>query len=144
MADDGVTAADQSFGMAATIDARILGVAARSAGVCTRAELVAVGVPTRTITARVAAGALARIGPGLYEVPALVTADTPLFRAARAHPDGAISHRTAARLWGFALPPPAIDEPVEVTVPRPGGSRPRVPGVRVHATRRWSPADWPR
>ncbi len=127
--------------MAATNDVAIRAVAAKAAGICTRAELREAGVPARTISARIAAGFLRKVGSGLYEVPMLVNDQTPVVRAARAHPRGAISHVGAARLWGFVVAPPAPDEPVDVAVPRPVGGRPSVNGVRVHVSRRWSPAD---
>lgn len=127
--------------MAGRIEAMVLKVAAGSAGVCTRAELRAAGVVDRTISARLEAGTLVRTGDGVFEVPALVTADTPLYRAAKAHPSGALSHRTAARLWGLPITPASTQDPLEVTVPRPASTRPAVPGVIVHRARRWSNTD---
>lgn len=124
--------------MAGRVDGAILDVAARSAGVCTRAELRRAGIADRTIDRRAAAGLLARVGPGVYQVPALTTVDSPYYRAARAHPRGAVSHRSAARLWGFPVPPPGEAEPVEVTVPAGSSVRARVPGVLLHSARRWS------
>lgn len=127
--------------MAGRVEAMILKVAAGSAGVCTRAELRAAGVSDRTISARLEAGTLVRTGEGVFEVPALVTTNSPLYRAAKAHPSGALSHRTAARLWGLPVGPAASHEPLEVTVPRPASTRPAVPGVIVHRARRWSSTD---
>ena len=124
--------------MAGTTDAAILGVAAASAGVCTRAELRAAGLPDSTITARVQAGWLASVGPGVYEIAALATPDTVHYRAARAYPLGAISHASAARLWGFPVGRAEPGEPVEVSVPRPLDAGPKLAGVEVHRPRRWS------
>lgn len=115
--------------------AAILGVAAPAAGVCTRAELRAAGVPDRTIGDQVRAEVLIRVGHGLYQVPALITAETPYHRAAKAYPRGAISHLSAARLDRAPIPPPDAGEPVEVSVLRPGGAHPKLPGVVVHRVR---------
>jgi very-short-patch-repair endonuclease len=115
----------------------ILAVAARAAGVCTRAELVREGVPEPTIGNRVRAGFLARVASGVYEVPALVGPGTGYHRAAKAHPRGAISHLAAARLWGMAVARVAPDEPIVVTVPVGASVRTGVAGVVVRSTRRW-------
>jgi very-short-patch-repair endonuclease len=125
--------------MANRTDAAILAVAARAAGVCTRVELRRAGVPDRTIGHRVRSGSLVRVGSGIYEVRGLTDPDTRLHRAVKAHPCGAISHLSAARLWGFPVAPAEPNEPVRVTVPRRGGTRPRVPGVEVHGSRHLPP-----
>lgn len=127
--------------MAGNIEQVVLRIAARSAGVCTRVELIEAGVARRTITARVAAGSLVRVGAGVFEVPALVTEETPLFRAARAHPSGALSHHTAARLWSLPVAPVGPEDLVELTVPRPTGTRAGVAGVALHRVRRWTDVD---
>ena len=127
--------------MAGRTERVILETAARAAGVCTRAELLAAGLPARTISDRVRAGLLTGVGPGIYEVAALVGPDTPCYRAARAHPAGAISHRAAGRLWGLPVGPPEWGEPIEVTVPCGSTSRARLAGVTLHRTRRWFDED---
>ena len=127
--------------MAVRSERAILSVAAKAAGACTRSELRSAGVPDRTISDRAASGFLCRVGPGLYLVPSLVTADTGSHLAVKANPRGALSHLSAARLWGFPLPPADHDQPVEVTVPRPSGTGVTVPGVVVHESRRWSVDD---
>lgn len=123
--------------MAGRVDRTILAVAARADGVCTRAELVLAGVPEATIGNRIRAGFLARVASGVYEVPALVGPGTGYHRAAKAHPRGAISHLTAARLWGMAIAPADPGEPIVVTVPLGTSVRTSVAGVVVRSTRRW-------
>ena len=72
----------------------------------------------------VAQGLLVRPSRGVYAVP-----DLPLASTAAAAARGVVSHTTAARRYGLALPTaPSL---VHVTVPP--GSRPRpAPGVRLH------------
>lgn len=118
----------------------ILEVASRSAGIATRAELRAAGVSDRTISDRARSGGLARCGPGLYAVPTLLTGESRYHRAVKAHRRAAVSHRSAARLWGFPMAPAADGEPVDVSVPRPAG-RLRLDGLVVHTTRRCSADD---
>jgi len=127
--------------MAGDIEQALLRVAARSAGVCTRGELIEAGVSPRTITARAAAGSLVRVGAGVFEIPALVGEKTPLFRAVRAHRPGALSHLTAARLWALPVAPARPEDPVELTVPRPASTRASVAGVVIHRVRNWSDVD---
>ena len=92
----------------------------------------------RTITARVHAGFMVRAGPGLYEIPALATDQSPLFRAALAYPDGVLSHLSAARLWGLPVPPVRPGDTIDVTRPHSASDRAPLPGIRLHATRRWA------
>lgn len=127
--------------MAGRTHSAILDVAVRSAGVCTRAELRRVGVPNRTITRQMASGLLVRIGPGIYQVPSLASAESPIHRAAKSLPAAVVSHLSAARLHGYPVAPPDAGEPVHVTVDRGATSRSALPGVVVHRTRRWPAED---
>jgi very-short-patch-repair endonuclease/predicted transcriptional regulator of viral defense system len=127
--------------MAGRTHSTILDVAVRSAGVCTRAELRRAGVPDRTITRQVASGLLVRVGSGIYQVPSLASADSPIHRAAKALPAATVSHLSAARLWGLPVAPPETEEPVHLSVDRSATSRSTLPGVVVHRTRRWSATD---
>lgn len=89
---------------------------------------VVMGYATRASLRRaLAAGRVRRVGRGVYTVPEL---PVPFAAAAAAH--GVVSHASAARLHGLALPTaPAV---VDVTVPP--GARPRpVDGVRLHWSR---------
>ena len=84
----------------------ILTLAARTAGVVTRADLREAGLAASTIDLRVRRGLLLRMWRGLYEVPELTDDRTPLFLAVKSVPGSVLSHRSAARLWGFPIPAP--------------------------------------
>lgn len=134
-------------GMAVRVVQAILAVAAPSAGVCTRAELRRAGVPEGSVGHQVRAGLLRRVGGGVFQAPALITGETPYYRAVRAHPRGAVARLSAGWLGGAAVPPvdpidPADPRfPVEVLVPAGASVRSVIEGVSVHCTTRWDPAD---
>jgi hypothetical protein len=78
------------------------------------------GVPRWALSNATRAGHLERVHPGVYRDPA--KPDDPLRSAAAYVGDlGALSHTTAAHIWGFA----ASAKIVHVTVPR---------GVRIRST----------
>jgi very-short-patch-repair endonuclease/predicted transcriptional regulator of viral defense system len=116
----------------------ILTLAGRTGGVVTRAELLEAGLADSTIDLRLRRGFLVRYWAGLYEVPELATELTPLYRAVKAVPGSAVSHLSAARLWGLPVRAADPNEAVHITVTR-GGPRSDLPGITVHRTRR--PAD---
>lgn len=90
-------------------------------------------------------GELTRMAPGLYRLPAAPDHATLALRTALAHagPDAALSHVTAAGLWGWA--PSGASGPVHVSVPH-GVTRRALPGVVIHQSRRLEPfpcQGWP-
>lgn len=132
-------------GKVATPDALIADLAKRQHGVVSVAQLRRCGVSDDAIRARVLAGRLHRVHQGVYAVghaglshegrcmAAVLAAgrgstrqDSPL-----GYWGGAVSHRSAAVLWGLL---PDKDGAVDVIVPRVGG-RARRNGIRVHRSR---------
>jgi hypothetical protein len=109
-------------------DAQIAVVAGRQHGNVTRQQLLAIGLDRNAITHRLKTGRLFRVHAGVYSVGRRPT--TPLEHATAAvlacGPDAALSHRSAALLWGFLKG--LLSAPFDVTVP--GDRRP--PGIRVH------------
>lgn len=131
---------------------RIAAIAERQRGYVARRQLLAAGLDAGTITRRVRAGVLIAAHVGVYAVghaaPVAGGRETAALLAMR---HGAmLSHRTAARLWGF---PSALHDdkgarddgrrgdsrtgdgrgdegPIDVTVPGSPGGRPA--GVRRH------------
>lgn len=126
--------------MSTTTNVIILTLAARSAGVVTRAELRDAGLAHSTIDTRLDRGFLLRVGRGLYEVPELTDERTPLVRALRSVPGSVLSHWSAARLWGFPVPRAEPDEPIHLSAARTARRAP-LPGVVVHRTRRLNTGD---
>jgi very-short-patch-repair endonuclease len=96
--------------------------------VVTRGQLLAFGLTTEAIKHRLAAGRLHRLHRGVYAVgrPEVGQRGRWMAAALCCGPEAALSHRSAASLWGFWLRPAGID----VTIPR--GSLRRRPGIRVH------------
>ncbi len=121
--------------MSAKADVIILTVASRSAGVVTRAELLGAGLASSTIAERVNRGFLLSVWRGLYEVPEMTTDHTPLFRAVKSIPNSVVSHRSAARLWGFPVAGDRRDQEIHLTAMR-GGQHMPIPGCTLHRTRR--------
>ncbi len=121
-------------GMSTKSDVIIMTLAARSAGVVTRDELLTSGLPSSTINGRVSRGQLLRVWRGLYEVLEMTNDLTPLFLAVKAVAGSAVCHITAGRLYGCPVGPPAADEPVHI-VSRRDGPRTGMPGVVHHRTR---------
>jgi very-short-patch-repair endonuclease len=101
--------------------------AARQHGVVTTAQLLDAGVGRRSIARRVASGWLVPLHRGVYRVGPVAA---PLARemAAVLAIGGALSHQSAAAIWGFGR----RDEIVHVTVAKRG--RRSRPGIRVHQT----------
>jgi very-short-patch-repair endonuclease len=96
--------------------------------VVTREQLLAFGLTTEAIKHRFATGRLHRLHRGVYAVgrPEVGQRGRWMAAALSCGPEAALSHRSAASLWGFWLRPAGID----VTIPR--GALRRRPGIRVH------------
>jgi very-short-patch-repair endonuclease len=106
--------------------------ASRQYGVVSTQQLLAAGIGSGAIASRVRRHRLHRLHRGVYAVGH--TALVPLAREMAAvlacgGEGAAISHRSAAVLWGLV---PRDDGPVDVTVARSGGRR---RGLRIHRSR---------
>ena len=111
-------------------DRAILALAGRQHGIVTTAQLLGAGVGRRGIARRVARGWLVSLHRGVFHVGPVVARHGREMAAVLAVGDAAaLSHRSAAAIWGF-LPPHTGD--VHVTVARRG--RRSRPGIRVHQT----------
>jgi Transcriptional regulator, AbiEi antitoxin/Protein of unknown function (DUF559) len=109
-----------------------MALASRQHGVVTREQLLRLGVRPQGIKHRLARGRLHRVHRGVYAVgrPDLIR-DGEWMAAVLACGDGAaISHATAAALWGIRRD----QGPIEVSVPR--SRTPVRPGIVVHRRRR--------
>jgi very-short-patch-repair endonuclease len=111
-----------------TGDGTIARLAASQQGIVTTAQLAAAGIGRRGVAHRVAHGRLTRVLRGVYRVGPIAAPYSREMAAVLAT-GGALSHDTAAALWGFR--PPHDGDP-HVTVARDARSR---RGVRVHRTR---------
>ena len=120
------------------MDAAIQRLAAKQHGLLTAGELQRLGMSVQQKARRVRAGLLIRMQPGVYAVPGAPATYEQRLVAARlaAGDDGAVSHRSAARLWGLRG---ATSQRIEVTVP--GVSRPRLVGAVVHRSLIMAPVD---
>lgn len=118
-------------------DARIAAIAGRQHGVVSYGQLRAAGLRKDAIHRRVTARRLHQLHRGVFAVGhRALSPQGRWMAAALALGDGAaVSHRSAAELWG--LLPPARG-PVHVSVSGRGGRR-RRPGVRVHRPQSLSP-----
>jgi very-short-patch-repair endonuclease len=117
--------------MADAIERAIAAVAARQHGYVNRTQLLAIGLGPAAIKHRVARGWLIPVHEGVYAVGHVNR--MPVARAAAAvlacGERAALSHGSAASLWGFDK---YWHLPYEVTVP---GSHRRRPGIKVHRSR---------
>ena len=98
-------------------------------GVVSRKQLLGLGVPPETIRARLDAGRMHRLWPGVYAVGRPDVDRLGRLKAATlaCGPDARLSHRSAAEVWRIRLVTPG---PIDVSVP--AGSRPRRLGIRLH------------
>lgn len=98
-------------------------------GVLTRKNLLDLGFSPEAIKHRVNKGRLHPLLPGLYAVgrPQLSREGRWMAAVLACGPDSALSHRSAAALWGFAKEHPGY---IEVSVRR--SSEARLPGLRCH------------
>jgi len=102
-------------GVASAIDELIAGLAWRQYGIVTRLQLLELGLGEDAIDYRIAIGRLRVIHPGVYAVGhERLAPEGHWFAAVRAGgEDAALSHRSAARLWGLLR----WDGRIEVTTP---------------------------
>jgi hypothetical protein len=106
----------------------IVGLAARQHGVVTTAQLLTAGVGRRSIARRVEAGWLISLHRGVYQVgPVAARYGREMAALLACGKGAALSHQTAAAIWGFGV----RDDVVHVPVTRDVRSR---QGVRVHRT----------
>jgi hypothetical protein len=116
--------------VAEQFDRLIAALAARQHGYVTRVQLLGLGMGPDAIDYRIEVGRLIRVYRGVYAVG--YVRRTPEARACAAvlacGEKAALSHRSAASLWGFAK---HWDEPFEVTAP---SMRVRE-GINVHRSR---------
>jgi very-short-patch-repair endonuclease len=102
-------------------------VAARQHGMVTVGQLAAAGIGRSAVSHRVREGRLVRRHRGVYQVgPLLAPLGAEMAAVLACGSGAALSHGTAAALWGFRTAPTGI----HVTVPGRAIRAPR--GVRVH------------
>jgi very-short-patch-repair endonuclease len=112
--------------------AAVAEVAARQHGVVTRRQLRAVGVGDGSVSWWVRTGRLHRLHHGVYALghPVVTPEGRWLAAVLACGPGAALSHRSAAALWGIGV---ADRGRVDVTVPR---TRSGPAGIAVHRGRR--------
>jgi very-short-patch-repair endonuclease len=122
-----------------TADGRIARLAERQHGVVTTAQLAEVGIDKYGVRRRVRAGRLHRLHHGVYAVGhrGLSWRGRWLAAVMAAGDGAALSHASAAALWGFLRP---VQGPVHVTVASTVRRKSR-PGLRVHRSRTLSRRD---
>lgn len=110
--------------MGAEFDKRIARIAAHQHGLVTRGQLRDAGLRRGAIQTRVRAGRLHRLHRGVYAVGHVAPNDRQRFLAAvlACGNGAALSHQSAAYLWGFLKPVPG---PVHVTSPSRAGKAQR-------------------
>ena len=115
-----------------SVDRAIGALAARQHGVVSRTQLRDAGLSDAAVTRRAAAGRLHRLHAGVYTVGHTVLTQHARWLAAvlACGPDAALSHTSAAALWGLR---PTATANIDVTVPRTG-KRSRRP-IRIHRPR---------
>jgi Transcriptional regulator, AbiEi antitoxin len=121
-----------------TADARIASIAGRQHGVVTTAQLAKAGIDKFGLRRRVLAGRLHRLHRGVYAVGHRGLSWRGRWLAAMlAAGDGAaLSHTSAAALWGFLRP---VQGPIHVSVPAAVRRTPR-PGLQIHRSRALTPS----
>jgi putative AbiEi antitoxin of type IV toxin-antitoxin system/uncharacterized protein DUF559 len=115
------------------LDEAIARLAATQHGVVSRAQLRALGLSDRGISARAARGVLHRRHQGVYSVGHTVLGALGHRMAAvlACGPTAVLSHASAGALWGLR---PSRAASVDVTVPGTGG-RQRRDDIRIHRAR---------
>jgi hypothetical protein len=105
-----------------TPDRRLADIAVRQYGVVSRRQLLTLGFDRGTIARRLEAGRLHRLHRGVYAVGHTVVPREGRWLAAvmACGPGAALSHRSAAALWGIRPGTPAN---IDVTVPHASGVR---------------------
>lgn len=117
----------------ASRDIEIAAVAARQHGAVTHRQLLAAGLGRNAISKRVRSGRLHRLHRGVYAVGHVADSAERRWMAAvlAGGPKAALSHTSAAALWGLLRPAAG---PVDVSAPTQSGRRAR-PGIRLHRCR---------
>jgi putative AbiEi antitoxin of type IV toxin-antitoxin system/uncharacterized protein DUF559 len=117
-----------------TPDARLARIAARRHGVVSREQLHAISFSDTMIRDRLASGRLHRLYRGVYSVGhTIIPREGRWLAAVMGCGDGAaLSHRSAASLWGIR---PSAAARIDITVPRTSGVR-SSPAFVVHRPRR--------
>ena len=119
-------------------DDTVVALARRQHGAVSTAQLNAVGLGRNAIASRAERGWLKRAHRGVYIVGALETDLTaPAAALLAAGKDAALSHRTAAVVWGLLARRPA--DPIDVTLFNARGAKRR--GVHYHHHPEIEPAD---
>jgi len=121
-----------------TVARRAWALARRQHGVLARRQLLALGFSAQAVRHRIAQGRLHPVARGVYAVGrAELTQHGRWMAAVLSCGDGAaLSHMSAAALWGFAKP---TGREVEVSVPR--ASPRRHPGIRAYRRPNLRPED---
>ena len=122
----------------AACEARLAAVAADQHGVFTRAQATAAGFRAPQIERRVVAGVWQRSFPRVYRNAAAPASSAAMYWAAAlwAGPECALSHSSAAALWGMGSAPVAAPE---LIVSR--ARAPRCAGAIVHRVARYDAVD---
>jgi very-short-patch-repair endonuclease len=117
----------------ATVDARLASLAGKQHGVVSNRQLRELGIDKSGVWRRVRSGGLHRLYRGVYAVGYRAGNPKASWMAAvlACGTDAALSHRSAASLWGLLVP---VGGPVDVSVPGTGGRSPRA-GIRLHRRR---------
>lgn len=110
-------------------DAAIWALVDRQHGVVSRVQLLALGINARRIERRIASGRLHPVFRGVYAVgrPQLGRLGRWMAASLAGGPGAALSHGSAAALWGFGR---EVADMVEISLP-PGRSS-RRSGIRAH------------
>lgn len=113
-------------------DERLAALAADQHGVVRLTQARACGLSHQGVLRRQRAGRLVEVHPLVFRIAGAPDTHLAALRAAAlaVEPDGVVSHRSAAWLWGLR---PEEGDVVEVSVPRSRG--PRLEGVLVHRSR---------
>jgi very-short-patch-repair endonuclease len=112
-----------------TGDGAIAAIAARQRGLVTTAQLADAGLGSRAVAHRVANGRLLRMHRGVYQVgPTAAPLSREMAALLACGDRAALSHHSAAAVWGFGHP----DRLVHVTVE--GDTARSRRGIRVHHT----------
>jgi very-short-patch-repair endonuclease len=108
----------------ANTDRLLARIAARQHGVISAGQLHEAGIGDQGISKRTKAGRLHRLHRGVYAVghPRLSFEGTCMAAVLALGEGAAVSHKTAAALWGMLKP---ADGPIHVSVPGDGGRRKR-------------------
>ena len=116
------------------MDRRLSILARKQHGLVTAAQLSEVGLSDSAVSKRVRAGRLHRIHRGVYAVGHRPVHQNAARQAAvlAIAGDAAISHLSAAIVWGLVRDPGSYGQPIDVLTTRRMRAQ---PGIRVHFTR---------